>query len=498
MKKLNLLFHSFSFLAATLLCLTASAQNAPLDEPGTKYLILYVGVEHEETLSVLPPDSDFGGDWRGVVKIFRALEFKKIQFTPIKAGVATLSIHDKVGTKIFEYRLEVRDTRLTKMVREIRALLSDIEGISIKIVNDRVVVDGKVVHPEDLNRIVGVLNQYGQDAASLVEVSPFAQQKIAEIIEREINNPDVQVRARNGVFVLTGEVQGEFDKSQAELIARTFAPPPFFGEAEKSKDILKPKRDNVANLLHIRPPVQQADPPPKLIQVVFHFVELTKDYANSSRFQWTPGVADTSNLQFVRDTRNPSGIVTTISATISNLLPKLNWAKSHGHARILKTTTVITKDKIQGEVKSTTTVNIITQNGLGTAVPTPVSYGTTTRVTPSILSSKSDAINLVITVDVSDVVGLSAAGPSIANNTVTTQVDVRSGESAAIGGFIASNQTMDYNKLPASVDNPLFSLYTSKAFQKGQSQFVVFATPVIKSSASSGVEKVKDKFRLNE
>ncbi len=486
------------FLMSTVWSFTSAAQNAPMDEPGTKYLILYVGVEHEETLSVLPPDSDFGGDWRGVVKIFRALEFKKIQFTPIKAGVATLSIHDKVGTKIFEYRLEVRDTRLTKMVREIRALLSDIEGISIKIVNDRVVVDGKVVHPEDLNRIVGVLSQYGQDAASLVEVSPFAQQKIAEIIEREINNPDVQVRARNGVFVLTGEVQTEFDKSQAELIARTFAPPPFFGEAEKSKDILKPKRDNVANLLHIRPPVQQAEPPPKLIQIVIHFVELTKDYANSSRFQWTPGIADTGKIDFVRDTRQPSGIVTTISATISNLLPKLNWAKSHGHARILKTTTVITKDKQAGRVDAKTESWVITQNGLGTPVPLAINYGTETTITPTIVSPKSDAISLVIRVAVSDVVALSAAGPSIARNEVNTQVDVRSGESAAIGGFISSSQTMDYNKLPASVENPLFSLYSSKAFQKGQSQFVIFATPVIKSSASSGVEKVKDKFRLNE
>lgn len=498
MKKISIVFHSLTFLLAALWCLNASAQNAPLDEPGTKYLILYVGVEHEETLSVLPPDSDFGGDWRGVVKIFRALEFKKIQFTPIKAGVATLSIHDKVGTKIFEYRLEVRDTRLTKMVREIRALLSDIEGISIKIVNDRVVVDGKVVHPEDLNRIVGVLSQYGQDAASLVEVSPFAQQKIAEIIEREINNPDVQVRARNGVFVLTGEVQTEFDRSQAELIARTFAPPPFFGEAEKSKDILKPKRDNVANLLHIRPPATPAEPPPKLIQIVVHFVELTKDYANSSRFQWTPGVRDESQLTFRRDPAAPSGVISSITATISNLLPKLNWAKSHGHARILKTTSVLTKDKQAGIVNAETRTNVITQNGLGTPVPQEVRYGTKTTITPTVMSNKSDAVNLVIEISVSDVVGMTSGGLSIADNLVKTQVDVRSGESAAIGGFISSTHTMDYNKLPAGVDNPLFSLYSSKAFQKGQSQFVVFITPVIKSSASSGVEKVKEKFRLNE
>lgn len=495
---LKIVFNSF-LLGFGLLCFaSAKAQVSLREDAGTKYLILYVGVEHEETLSALPPKAEFGGDWKGITKIMHAKEYQKIQFIPQKQGLATLSIHDKTGTKVFEYRIEVRDTKLTKMVREIRQLLNDIEGISIKIVNDKVVVDGKVIHPEDLNRIVGVIGQYGDNAASLVEVSPFAQQKIAEIIEREINNPDVQVRSKNGIFVLSGEVQSEYDSKQAELIARTFAPPPFFGEAEKSKDLLKPKRDNVVNLLHIRPPVQQPEPPPKLIQIVMHFVELTKDYANSSRFQWTPGISDQTSLQMTRDTRNPSGVVSTISATISNLLPKLNWAKAHGHARILKTTSVITKDGVPGRVESNTNVKVIVQNALGTPTPADASYGTVANITPKVLSSKSDAINLSVDISVSDVVGMSSAGPSIATNKVITQVDIRSGESAAIGGFISSNQTMEYNKLPPDVGNPLFMLYSSKAFQKGQSQFVIFVTPVIKSSASSGVEKVKEKFRLNE
>jgi pilus assembly protein CpaC len=467
-------------------------------ETGNKYLILYQGVEQDETLPVLPQDPEFGGDWKGVTKAAVSREYQRVRFTPIKPGIATFTVHDRKGVKVFEYRIEVRDTKLTKMVREIRLLLSDIEGITIKIVNDRVVVDGKVIHPEDLNRIVGVLGQYGNDAASLVEVSPFAQQKIAEIIEREINNPDVQVRARNGVFVLTGEVQSEYDKTQAELIARTYVPGPTFGEAEKSKDLLKAKRDNVANLLFIRPP-PQVEPQPKLIQVVIHYVELSKDYSNSSRFQWTPGISDQTNVSFTRDSRQPSGIVASITGTISNLLPRLNWAKGHGHARILKTTSMITKDGIEATMDSITKVPVVSASAQG--VPTnlpPIEYGTSASVTPKVLSAKSDAVNLAINIRVSDVIGNSSAGPSTSTNNLKTNLDVRSGESAAIGGFITNNHNMNYNKLPPDVQNPLFSLYSSKEFQKGQSQFVIFVTPIIKASASSGVEKIKEKFRLNE
>lgn len=466
------------------------------DKPGEKYLILYQGVEHEETLAKLPLGGDFGGDWKGVTKLAVAREYQKLRFTPVKAGIATLSIHDKKGTKVFEYRIEVRDTKLTRIVREIRALLNEIEGITIKIVNEKVVVDGKVVHPEDLNRIVAVLKQYGPDAASLVEVSPFAQQKIAEIIEREINNPDVQVRARNGKYILTGEVNSTFDKDNAELIARTYLPPPFFGEAENQGDIKKRKEDPIVNLIVPRPP---PDPQPKkLIQLVLHYVELSKDYSNSSRFQWTPTVGDTTNISFTQDSRTPSGVVSSITGTISNLLPKLNWAKAHGHARILKTTSVITKQDVAGVVTQRTTIPYVTQNQLGASVPGSADVSLVSNITPSIDSPRSDLIGLKMTFNIGSLVSLTSLGPIISNNSVTTEVSVRSGESAAVAGLIGNSQTMDYNKVPDGLQNALFSFYSSKAFQKNQSQFVVFVTPIIKSSASSGVDKVKEKFRLNE
>ncbi len=466
------------------------------EKPGEKYLILYQGVEHEETLAKLPLGGDFGGDWKGVTKLAVAREYQKLRFTPVKAGIATLSIHDKKGTKVFEYRIEVRDTKLTRIVREIRALLNEIEGISIKIVNEKVVVDGKVVHPEDLNRIVAVLKQYGNDAASLVEVSPFAQQKIAEIIEREVNNPDVQVRARNGKYILTGEVNSTFDKDNAELIARTYLPPPFFGEAENQGDIKKRKEDPIVNLIVPRPP---PDPQPKkLIQLVLHYVELSKDYSNSSRFQWTPIIGDNTSLSFTVDSRQPSGVISSITGTISNLLPKLNWAKAHGHARILKTTSVITKQDVAGRVSQKTTIPYVTQNQLGASIPGSAEVSLISDITPSIDSPRSDLINMKMTFNIGSLVSLTALGPIISNNSVTTEVSVRSGESAAVAGLIGNSQTMDYNKVPDGLQNALFSFYTSKAFQKNQSQFVVFVTPIIKASASTGVDKVKEKFRLNE
>ena len=97
----------------------------------------------------------------------------------------------------------------------------------------------------------------------------------------------------------------------------------------------------------------------------------------------------------------------------------------------------------------------------------------------------------------SALVGATQAGPITARQMVDTAVSVPNGQSAAVGGLISSSTGTDYNKLPSNVSkNPLVSLYASKSFRKKQSQFVVFVTPIIKTSASEGAQEIKRKFRL--
>ena len=74
---------------------------------------------------------------------------------------------------------------------------------------------------------------------------------------------------------------------------------------------------------------------------------------------------------------------------------------------------------------------------------------------------------------------------------------MRDRQSAAVGGLIRNEAATAYNP-PSGAKNPIISLYASKQFQKKQSQFVVFVTPVVKTSASAGAEQIKKKFRLHE
>lgn len=467
-----------------------------------KAMALTLGIEQDEKL----PDSvskgfKSGGDCKrlNIAEITFSEEINTLRFAPRREGLCTFTLKEnKTGKIVAEYQVEVRKSRLDAVVREMQALLGDIEGINIKVVNNKVVVDGQILLPRDMNRIYNVVSQFGDQAASLVSLSPLAQKKIAEFIARDINNPEVEVRAVNDKFILQGWVSSPEESARAEIIAKTYIPALILEKAEMDNVVKRPRpaNDGVINLLNIK---QSAPPPPgKIIQMVVHYVELKKDYSRNFRFQFTPEIADGSSVSFQSGDRAPGGVGTSIMATISNLIPKLNWAKSHGHARVLESTSMIVQDGKTGIINAYTDFpyQIATDKGQSTAFK-PV--GIASKITPMILGERSDSINMEISFKIDALVGQTNTGaPLTSTNQIETGIVVRSGQSAAVGGLIKSRTDTGYNRAPTEVKNPIISLYASKDFQRNQSQFVVFVTPIIKSSASAGSEKIKKKFRLRD
>lgn len=464
-----------------------------------KFINLTLGIEQDEKLPPLPANLEFKGDFRRIVTASYAKDLGMLRLIPKGEGFATLTIHDKRNGKIVaEFRIDVKKSKLDKVVREMRALLGDIEGINIKIVNNRVVVDGQILLPKDLARIYNVVQQFGEQASSLVTLSPLAQKKIAEFISRDINNPEIEVRAVNEKIILQGWASNEEESKRAEIIAKTYLPDIVI-EAAEEKGVIKkrkPANDGVINLIQIKEAAPK--PPSKMIQLVVHYVELNKDYSKAFKFQFTPTLGDNSQMTFQTGGSEAGGVISTITGTISNLLPKLNWAKQHGHARILESTSLIVEDGKKGEIKQVTNqpYSVIGQNGTqGTAF---AEVGIITAITPTLLGEKSGSVHMEMSFKVSSLVGNTSAGAPITSaNEMASTVTVRDRQSAAVGGLIRNSTSTGYNR-PSGANNPIISLYASKDFSKQQSQFVVFVTPIVKASASAGSEQIKKKFRLRD
>lgn len=469
-----------------------------------KFLSLTLGVDHDEKVVSKVKVPKTKGDFRKVVNVEYSPELNTLRITPKAEGIATLQIYEANDSKqriVVEYRLEVRKSKLDSVAREIKALLADIEGIEVKIVNNKVIIDGQIVIPKDMNRIYTVVTQFGEQATSLVTLSPLAQKRIAEFVEKDIGNPEVRVRALNDKFILEGTVNSEDEKVKAEIIAKAYVQPTYLEPAEREQILRKPRPANegIINLINVR--ATAPPPPPKPVQLVVHYVELSKDYQKAFRFQFLPNLQDQSQLTF--NSGGDRGTASTgwsITGIIDNFLPKLNWSKQHGYARVLESTSLIVQDGKKGVLNSTREVPYTTAQGdKGVPVTAFKDVGIATAITPIILNERSDSISLAMEFDISSLIALTDSGPLTARNKITTDLVVRSGQSAAVGGLISNRTNTDYNKLPKGVsDNPIIALLASKAFQRNQSQFVVFITPIIKSSASNGSEKVKRKFRLAE
>lgn len=463
------------------------------------YINLTLGLTEERKVPNMPAAlSDDMNYNRNIVKIFVSKEQKIIRFEPIAAGKTNFTLRSEKGSKIAEYVISVRKTDLGSVMSQMKEALKDIEGINLRIMNGKVVVDGEILLPKDMNRIISIVAQYGDSATNIVTMSPMAQKKIAELIEKDIGNPEIHCRAVNEKFVLEGVASNESEKQKAEIIAKIYVPDVIVDEGVAAGKIQKRKIDSVINLLAVKPPAEQ--PPAKTIKLIVHYVELQKDYNNSFRFQWTPTLKDDSGLQFSSGNSSAGGgVVSTLTGTISDLFPKLNFAKAHGHARVLKSSTLIVEDGNPGVISSMTNIPYTVQNQYGQLSTSFAEAGIDTNITPRVVNPKSDSIGLTITFKLKSLIGQTEKGPLISASTIQTRVTVRSSQSAAIGGLVGNDSSTAYNRLPKGVsDNPIISLYASKQFQHNQSQFVVFVTPVILNSASEGSDETKKKFRLKQ
>lgn len=480
------------------LLLPSFAEAQKVSKAEEKFITLSVGVYHDESLELAPKNLSLDGTFRDFTSAQFDPSTKTLRLNPKKEGLATINVkNSESGKVVYKITLDIRKTDLQKVAREIQSLLQNIEGISIRILNNKVAVDGQILLPSDMKRIHSVVKQYGNLATSLVTLSPMAQNKIAQFIEKQINNPEIQVSAVNGKFILNGWASDNNEKTKAEILAKMYVPDVIVDEAVSDKKVLERKADVVINLINVRP--APAAEPDKIIQLVVHYVELQKDYSRSFRIQWTPDLGESSALEFTSGGRSPGGLVASITGTISNLLPKLNWAREHGMARVLQSSTIIVEDKKQGVLNSTTRIPYQVVNFQGQPSTNFEETGFRTTITPRIMGAKSDSIQLDMDFNIRALISISDQGPLTSSRELKSSIHVRSGASAAVGGLISNESGTNYNKLPPNASrNPILSLYASKDFRRNQSQFIVFITPIIKSSASAGADKIKQKFRLPE
>ncbi len=443
-----------------------------------------------------------------VVRI--AEQRRQLIFKPLKGGETTVTVRDSEGTIKIIFDVVVTQTNLLRRAGEIRELIRDIEGIDVKVIGSNIVIDGEVFVPDDYARMRAVTNQksYVDTVLILAKIAPLALTALAKKIQEDVSAfaPNVKTRVVNSLLFLEGTVDQVDQARRAEQVARLYFPEVRPGNQLAVNDqtaTTLARRDYVYNFIVVNPAPPKKNE--KLVRVTFHFVELAKDYSRRFGFTWTPGFTAEPSISYGQQANGGTGTsATSFTATLSSLIPKLQSAQDAGFARILKQGTIIVKSGVEGSFQDQTNiiVNAVGANGQVNPIDKPV--GLSAKVTPRVLG-QGEEVDLQITMNNSNLIGFNGQSPVISTKNMTTNLYVKSGESAAIGGIEGNTVNTGFNKdkfgdgtfdSGGATTEPLFNLKRTKNFTKNKAQFVVFVTPQLVEDASEGSEDLKRNFRI--
>lgn len=435
---------------------------------------------------------------------------REIEFNGVKPGTTTVTIRDTAGDIRVIYTIVVTATGSSSIVSELRELIGDVEGLRIVIKGGKIVVEGEIVVPDDIGRVSKVLVNYPQ-VLTLIELSPQTQRVIARKMSDELaknNLKDVTVRVVNKTYWLEGVVSNEEKKKLALIIAKAYLPPKLQTLAQSGEGrFASPDQPDILDFIAVNEK-KEPQPAPKMVKITAQFVELSKDYGRVFAFKWAPLMGEDASRISIGQSQGGNVTSTssgTLSATISNLFPKLNAAKSAGYARVIQSAMVVTQNEKQAKINKSTSIPFAVGTG-DTQRATNAQIGINLSIEPRILEQEN--ILMAVNLSVSLQAGTTSSGnPITTNNSVETNLIVKSKESAVIGGVVQSASKTDYDKddpapITAQVNGqtvpPLFRLLRSKNYATSKSQYVMFLTPEIIESASAATEEIRKKFRRRQ
>ena len=250
------------------------------------------------------------------------------------------------------------------------------------------------------------------------------------------------------------------------------------------------------NIVHILNMIDQLDVAIPNINIAVRFIETNLDTTRGHGIDWSR-----ASVQLGGTTDTSLSMLNLNNITIATLNPvqltsALRIMQARGQSKLLSSPQVTTLDNHEAETETVTTVYIegnsnSSQNQLSQSSNTfgnvainqvtEKDIGIKLKVTPRI----NEGTKITLLVDATVEALLSAAEintdkPRSTKRTVRTQVTVRDGDTAIIGGLIAENVLENKKFIPIISGIPFFGqIFQSTSIEKEQRELLIFITPNI-------------------
>jgi pilus assembly protein CpaC len=365
------------------------------------------------------------------------------------------------------------------VAKEVNLLLEGVEGIQIKALASRVIIDGKALKKEDLYKINEIAKLYPQ-VTNLATLSPVVIDTIINYINQEFKEAElgkVMAERLGNQIVVQGEVPNPDAKKKIELIASAF-------------DV------SVKNFVKVGVTLE------KMILVNVDFIEIDKNWMNQTGIAWgdTIGVGGQieGSANFGRDAESSAFNGSyALDAEYSAVIHMLNNNKN---ARILARPKLLCRNREAAEFLAGGEYPIRTAT-LSTFSVDYKKYGIILNIAP--VADNNHNIATSIEVENSTINDYVDGQPSFQSSRVKTHINVKSGQVIVLSGLVSNEQAKAVDKVPLLGHIPILGeLFKSRAFQNNESELLIFVTPELISPADAKNVKMiqgsKDRLKASE
>jgi pilus assembly protein CpaC len=384
------------------------------------------------------------------------------------------------------YVVVVRKWNPKEVQAEIRALLGDREGIQIRVVGDRLYLDGETLTTDDYERVQQIVGLY-PNVKSFVRPSGNAKRLAAEALNNAFRKgglPNVKATVIGSTLFVEGWVEQKEDIDKVNQVASAVG-------------------EKVLNLVAVGQK--------KMILVEVEFVEVQSTDGKHVGLKLPTNIISTEPSGIAFNLVRPLPALGDASGTLplatfsANLTGATDFSFGarfdHGFFRILSQPKLLcaSGEKAEFLAGGEIPILIVTLNQFAVEWK---QFGIVLKITPT--ADKQGNIGTEVYAEVSDVdrsLSIKANGfdvPGFRKRDVKTNVTVKDGETVVLSGLFNYDQQKAVSKFPLLGNIPILGeLFKSRDFTDRKTELAIYVTPrVVRPDSERVKELINDARRL--
>jgi pilus assembly protein CpaC len=231
------------------------------------------------------------------------------------------------------------------------------------------------------------------------------------------------------------------------------------------------------------------------VRLDFYFVQLSRDDRDRIGLSW-PSSFGGGSVSASYDLAGSAWLEASAAVT-DQALPRLDFARAQGWAKLLREAAVITANGEEATFSGGGEVNFPVESALSVGIR-QIAFGSSVRVKPR-YDRESGRIELVIHAEVSDLAGDHGSGiPGRVTATIDSVVNLELGQSLVLAGLTARSEASSDTGLPGLSQIPLLGLLFGSSEQRSEhsENLIVIVPSVVDAVSLDARNRVREALEL--